>query len=57
MECIFDLKATFHLPVIRYEFAKQLIEYKCLELLNTEFGTLLIHQKFIRTLSLVLTYK
>ena len=35
-------KPTFHLPVIWQEFAKQLIEYKWLELLNTESGTLLI---------------
>ena len=28
-------KPTFHLPVIRHEFAKQLIEYKLLKLLNT----------------------
>ena len=33
---------TFHLPVIRHEFTKQLIKYKLLELLNTESGTLLI---------------
>ena len=32
-------KPKFHLPVIRHEFAKQLIEYKLLELLNTESGT------------------
>ena len=38
-------KPTFHLPVIRHEFAKQLIEYKLLELLNTESGTLLISSK------------
>ena len=35
-------KPTFHIPVIRHAFAKQLIEYKLLELLNTESGTLLI---------------
>ena len=46
-------KPTFHLPVIRHEFAKQFIEYKLLELLNTaESGTLLISSKFKRTLSL-----
>ena len=28
-------KSTFHLPVIRHEFARQLIGYKLLELLNT----------------------
>ena len=38
-------KPTFHLPVIRYEFAKQLIEYKLIELLNTESVTLLISSK------------
>ena len=38
-------KPTFHLPVIRHEFAKQLIEYKLLELLNTESSTLLISSK------------
>ena len=36
---------TFHLPVFRREFAKQLIEYKLFELLNTESGTLLISSK------------
>ena len=50
-------KPTLHLPVIRHEFAKQLIEYKLLELLNTESGTLLlISSKFIHTLSLDLKY-
>ena len=34
-------KPTFHLPVIRHEFARQLIGYKLLEFLNTEPGTLL----------------
>ena len=38
-------KPTFHLPVIRHEFAKQIIEYKLLEFLNTESGTLLISSK------------
>ena len=38
-------KHTFHLPVIWHAFAKQLIEYTLLELLNTEFGTLLISSK------------
>ena len=38
-------KHTFHLTVIRHEFAKQLIKYKLLELLNTESGTLLIPSK------------
>ena len=35
-------KPTFHLYVIRHAFVKLLIEYKSLELLNTESGTLLI---------------
>ena len=38
-------KPTFHLPVIRHEFAKQLIEYILLELLNTESGNLLISSR------------
>ena len=38
-------KPTFHLPVIRHEFARQLIGYKLLELLNTESGTLLVLSK------------
>ena len=38
-------KPKFHLPVIRHEFSKQLIEYKLLEVLNTESGTLLISSK------------
>ena len=38
-------KPTFHLPVIRHEFARQLIGYKLLELLNTEPGTLLVSSK------------
>ena len=38
-------KPTFHLPVIRHTFAKPLIEYKLLELLNTESGTLLMSSK------------
>ena len=38
-------KPTFHLPVIRREFARQLIGYKLLELLNTEPGTLLVSSK------------
>ena len=38
-------KPTFHLPVIMHEFARQLIGYKLLELLNTESGTLLISSK------------
>ena len=40
-------KPTFHLPVIRHEFAKQLIEYKLLERLNTESCTLLISTKVL----------
>ena len=36
---------TFHLPVIRHEFTRQLIGYKLLELLNTESGTLLVSSK------------
>ena len=38
-------KPTFHLPVIRHGFARQLIGYKLLELLNTEPGTLLVSSK------------
>ena len=38
-------KPIFHIPVIRHEFAKQLIEYKLLKLLNTVSGTLLISSK------------
>ena len=38
-------KPTFHLPVIRHEFPKQLIKYKLLERLNTESGTVLISSK------------
>ena len=38
-------KPTFHLPVIRHEFPNKLIEYKLLELLNTESGNLLISSK------------
>ena len=38
-------KPTFHLPVIRHEFARQFIGYKLLELLNTEPGTLLVSSK------------
>ena len=38
-------KPILHLPVIRYKFAKQLIEYKLLELLNRESDTLLISSK------------
>ena len=36
---------TFHFPVISHELAKQLIEYKLLELLNSESDTLLISSK------------
>ena len=36
-------KPTFHLPVIRHAFARQLIWYTLLELLNTEPGTFLVH--------------
>ena len=32
-------KPTFNLPVIKHEFARQLIGYKLLKLLNTEPGT------------------
>ena len=35
-------KPTFHLPVIRHEFARQLIGYKLLKLLNTEHDTVLV---------------
>ena len=35
-------KPIFHLPVIRHEFARQLIGYKMLELLNTESDTWLV---------------
>ena len=38
-------KPTSHLPVIRHEFDKQLIQYRLLEVLNTESGTLLISSK------------
>ena len=41
-------KPTFHLPITRHEFARQLIGYTMLELLNTESG--------ICTLSLDLKY-
>ena len=39
-------KPTFHLPVIWHEFAKQLIEYKLLELLNTESGNVSLDLKY-----------
>ena len=38
-------KPTFHIPVIRHEFARQLIGYTLFELLNTESGTLLVSSK------------
>ena len=41
-------KPTFHLTVIRHKFVQQLIEYKLLELLNTESVTLLISSKVLR---------
>ena len=45
-------KPTFHLHVIRHVFAKQLIEYRRLDLLNTESGTLLVSSK-VHTHSLI----
>ena len=51
------INLPFHLPVIRHEFAKQLINYKLLELLNTESVILLISLKFIHTFSFDLKYK
>ena len=38
-------RPTYHLPINRHEFAKQVIKNKLLELLNTESGTLLILSK------------
>ena len=45
-------KLTFHVPVTRHEFAKQLIEYILLELLSMGSGTLLILSK-VHTHSLI----